>query len=52
MDRYLLFALIVIAFWLVSFIVYMVISSRQRDIEGEIMQVNRLLRDDGSSNDT
>lgn len=52
MDRYLLFALIVIAIWLLSFIVYLVISNRQRDIEGEIMQVERLLRDDVPSNDT
>ncbi len=46
LDSYVLFALVVIAFWLVSFLIYIVISNRQRDIEGEILQVNRMLDDD------
>ena len=43
MERYLLIAIVVIAVWLVSFLVYLVISSRQLDIESEIDQVDRLL---------
>lgn len=43
MDLYLLFALILIAIWLVTFLVYIAVSNRQRDIEGEIVAVERLL---------
>lgn len=45
LDRYLLIAIIVIAVWLVSFLVYLVISSRQLDIESEIERVDELLDD-------
>ena len=46
MDSYVLIALIVIAVWLVSFVVYMVVSNRQLDIESEIQQVDNLLDDE------
>lgn len=46
MDSYLLFALVVIAVWLVTFLAYIAISNRQRDIEGEILAVERLLEHD------
>lgn len=46
MDLYLLFALVVIALWIGSFAVYLVLSNRQRDIEGEILQVEHLLHDE------
>jgi hypothetical protein len=36
-------ALVIIAFFLVGFIVYLVLSNRQLDIESEIERVDRLL---------
>jgi hypothetical protein len=46
LDLYVLIAIIVIAVWLVSFLVYLVISNRQLDIESEIHQVDKLLDDE------
>lgn len=43
MENYTLIALLIIGSWLIGFIVYMVISNRQVDIEGEIDQVNTML---------
>ncbi len=43
MENYLLIALVIIAFFLVGFIVYLLLSNRQLDIENEIEHVNRLL---------
>lgn len=47
MDQYLLIALVVIVFWLVGFGVYMVVSNRQRNLEGDLNHLSELLEDDG-----
>jgi hypothetical protein len=49
MDQYLIIALIVIGFWLLGFIVYLILSNKQRDIELEINQIDLLLEVDNSS---
>ncbi len=43
MDQYFLLALIIIGFWVVGFIIYLVLSNRQRDIETEIIQIDGML---------
>jgi hypothetical protein len=47
MDQYLLIAVVIIVFWLVGYGVYMVISKRQRNLEGDLNQLSELLQDDG-----
>lgn len=47
MDQYLLIAAAIILFWLVGFGVYMVVSRRQRDLEGDLNHLSDLLQDDG-----
>lgn len=47
LEQYVLIALIIIVFWLVGFVVYLRISDRQRDLEGELNEVSDLLGDDG-----
>jgi hypothetical protein len=47
MDQYLLIAMVVIIFWLIGFGVYMVVSNRQRDLEGDLNDLSELLGDDG-----
>jgi len=47
MDQYLLIAAVVIIFWLVGFGAYMVVSNRQRDLEGNLNDLSELLGDDG-----
>ena len=47
MDQYLLIAVVVIIFWLVGFGAYMVVSKRQRDLEGGLNDLSELLGDDG-----
>lgn len=47
MDQYLLIALVVILFWLVGFGVYLIVSNRQRDFEGDLNHLSELLEDDG-----
>ena len=47
MDQYLLIAIVVILFWLVIFAVYMVVSNRQRGLEGDLNQLAEVLEDDG-----
>jgi hypothetical protein len=47
MDQYLLIAVVVIIFWLVGFGAYMVVSNRQRDLEGDLNDLSDLLGDDG-----
>ena len=46
LDLYVLFAIALIAIWLVSFLAYVVISNRQRDIEDEILEVDQLLEEE------
>lgn len=48
MDQYFLLALIIISFWVVGFIIYLVLSNRQRDIETEIKHIDTLLETDES----
>ncbi len=48
MDQYLLIAMVVILFWLVIFAVYMVVSNRQRGLEGDLKQLSEVLDDDGT----
>lgn len=43
MENYLILALVIIGFWVAGFVVYLVLSNRQRDIETEIDQVNKML---------
>lgn len=47
MNLYLLIALVVISFWLVSFGIYLVISNRQRDVEDELNNLSKRLQEDG-----
>ena len=49
MEQYLLLALIIIGFWVVGFIIYLVLSNRQRDIEAEIRHINTMLDTNDSS---
>ena len=48
MDQYLLIAVVIILFWLIGFGVYMVVSNRQRGLEGELSQLSDFLKDDGA----
>ena len=48
MDPYLLIAGAVILLWLIGFGIYLVISNRQRGLEGELNHLNDMLEDDGS----
>ena len=48
LEQYLLIALIIIFFLLVSFIAYLVISNRQRSLESELMDISEMLGDDGA----
>jgi hypothetical protein len=48
LEQYLLFALIIIGFWVVGFIIYLVLSNRQRDIEAEINHIDEMLEADSS----
>lgn len=48
MDQYLLIAIVVVLFWLVGFGVYMIVSNRQRGLEGELSQLSEVLDDDGT----
>ena len=48
MDQYLLIAIVAILFWLVVFGVYMVVSSRQRGLEGDLNQFSEALEEDGT----
>ncbi len=43
MENYTLISLLIIAPWVVGFIVYMILSNRQVDIESEINEVNTML---------
>jgi hypothetical protein len=45
MDQYLIIALIAIIFWLVGFGVYLVISSRQQEVERSLNEINDILQD-------
>ncbi len=47
MDQYLLIAVIITIFWLIGFGSYMVVSNRQRDLEGDLNDLSELLGDDG-----
>jgi hypothetical protein len=47
MENYLLIALVIIIFWLVGFGVYLVVSRRQRNLEGDLNHLSDLLKDDG-----
>ena len=47
MENYLLIALVTIVFWLVGFAVYLVVSNRQRNLEGELNHLSSMLEDDG-----
>ncbi|MFL7840454.1 MAG: hypothetical protein ACK2T4_06220 [Candidatus Promineifilaceae bacterium] len=49
MEQYLLLALIIIGFWVVGFIIYLILSNRQRDIESEINQIDAMLEADNST---
>jgi len=48
MDQYLLIAVAIILFWLVGFGIYMVVSSRQRGLEGDLNHLSEVLEDDGT----
>ena len=48
MDQYLLIALVIILFWLVGFGIYMIVSNRQRGLEGELTHLSDQLADDGT----
>jgi hypothetical protein len=47
MDQYLLIAVLITIFWLIGFGAYMVVSNRQRDLEGDLNDLSELLGDDG-----
>jgi len=47
LEQFILIALIIIILLLVSFVVYLRISDRQRELEGELNEVSDLLDDDG-----
>ena len=48
MDQYLLIAVVIILFWLVGFGVYMIVSNRQRGLEGDLNHLSEQLGDDGT----
>ncbi len=48
MDQYLLIAVVVVLFWLVGFGVYMIVSNRQRGLDGELSHLSEILNDDGA----
>jgi len=48
MDQYLLIAVVIILFWLVGFGVYMIVSNRQRGLEGDLNRLSEQLGDDGT----
>ena len=47
MDQYLLIAVLITIFWLIGFGAYMIVSNRQRDLEGDLNDLSDLLGDDG-----
>ena len=48
MDQYLLIAVVIILFWLVGFGVYMIVSNRQRGLEGDLNHLSEQIGDDGT----
>jgi Ni,Fe-hydrogenase I cytochrome b subunit len=46
LEQYFLLALIIIGFWVVGFILYLVSSNRQRDIQAEINHIDEMLEAD------
>lgn len=47
MESFLLVALVIIVFWLIGFGVYMIVSNRQRNLEGDLDHLTEMLSDDG-----
>lgn len=47
MENFLLIASVIIVFWMVGFGVYMVVSNRQRNLEGDLNHLSKMLEDDG-----
>lgn len=47
MNQYLPIAVIIILFWLLGYGVYLIVSNRQRKLEGDLNNLSELLEDDG-----
>lgn len=47
LEQTFLIALLIIAFWLIGFVAYLVVSNRQRDLESELNEISDMLGDDG-----
>ena len=48
MDQYALIAVVIALFWLVGFGMYMIVSNRQRGLEGDLTHLSEQLEDDGT----
>jgi len=46
MNQYLLIAVVIILFWLIGFGVYLLVSNRQKNLEGDLNNLSDLLEDD------
>jgi hypothetical protein len=48
MNQYLLIAVMAIIFWFVGFGIYLIISNRQRALEGDLNHLSELLDEDAT----